>query len=413
MSLSWIDKSVELLKSGYQEEIMKAFPNLKPIFFQNAIERDPSEFQRTVRHVFRTLKVYFLLKEGTTFHDTLSRESHMKLKKKIEKIDHQNELFLPLILIYHDIGRVYDRKNHPQKSHELLLRNDLLSPYSLDKMEKLLIDKIIQYHLLFATIYTGESTFYGIYSLLHDLGFQVLMRDTEFVSLFVDVLEIFTFIDILGYSYATVYDHYLEYYAEINRILKQLLLSSEKGEKILEQALQISKNWLEWRLAGGMRIFQFINTKSYLTKEFYFDKLKNCLLSLNVEEFKDLNWNTLKKEYLIHACKVQIKYGLGILMLLAFGSFIRKPMSKNQEISPRYLYFWLLLSKEIKRRSKKREKLPWNVFFEGLPHWSEWNKSMVKKLTEENLKAIIENAREELNDNNDEINLFLDFKIIT
>ena len=201
---------------------------------------------------------------------------------------------------------------------------------------------------------------------------------------------------------------------ELNRIniLKQLLSSLENDEKILEKALQLSEKWLEWRLAGGLRIFQFIKTKPYLTEEFFFTKLKNALLSLKDEEFKKLDWMALKKEYLIHACKVQLQYGLGILMLLAFGSFFRKPMAKNQEISPRYLYFWLLLSREIKKRASKREKLPWNVYFDGLPHWTEWKKSMVDKLTDGNLKSIIENAREEMNYSKNEINLFLDFKKI-
>mgnify|MGYP000277021634 CR=1 FL=1 len=248
LTLSWIDQSRDLLDSAFQEEFMQIFPNLK-LVFQDVRERNPSEFKRTIQHVFRALKVYFLLKEKAIFHDTLSRESHGKLREKIKKIEEHNEALLLLILVNHDIGRVYVRKNHPQKSHELLLKHDLLSPYSLNRMEKLLIAKVIQYHLLFATIYTGESTFYGIYSLLNDPEFQVFRADKKRVSIFVDVLEIFTFIDILGYSYATVHDHYLEYYEQINHILKQLLSSLENDEKILEKALQLSEKWLEWRLA--------------------------------------------------------------------------------------------------------------------------------------------------------------------
>ena len=34
---------------------------------------------------------------------------------------------------------------------------------------------------------------------------------------------------------------------------------------------------LDWRIAGGLRIFQFVETKPYLTEEFYYDKIKESI----------------------------------------------------------------------------------------------------------------------------------------
>ena len=77
----------------------------------------------------------------------------------------QNELILPIILMYHDIGRLEDKKDHPSYSYHLISEMKLLDNYDLFETEKTIIKKIIQYHLLFATIYTGNllSTEYILY----------------------------------------------------------------------------------------------------------------------------------------------------------------------------------------------------------------------------------------------------------
>ncbi len=413
ISLKWIDDCKDITRAEEYQGLLQIFPNLKT-FFEEGKGRDSSEFNRTLSHIFRCLKIFSLLKEGSvTFHSTLSPISHEKLKRKIDDLSYKKENLLPLVLIYHDIGRFFDRKNHPNESYLKLSQNNLLSPYRLNETEQIIISKVIQYHLLFAAIYTGESTFYGIHSLLNDEEFQKIRLKEDSTNEFVDLLEVFTYIDVLGYPYANIYDHYLDYYEQINQILKDLLNSHQQKETILNSALQISEDWIEWRISGGLRIFQFIGTKPHLTRDFYFNKLENSIKHVKLDYIKNKDWFELKKEYLIYSCRVQIKYGLGVLILLAFGNFIRKPMEENQDVSPKLLLFWILISKEIKERSKGRENYLWNIFFTGLPHWSEWNKNMIEKLNEKNIKSIIENCTEKLNGAKEEVDLHLNFKIIT
>jgi hypothetical protein len=276
----------------------------------------------------------------------------------------------------------------------------------------LLISKIIQYHLLFATIYTGESTFLGIYSLLKDVEFIRLISYKKYGAIFVDLLEIFTYIDILGYSYAKIYDHYSKYFDEINYKLKNLLrIWLKEGQKTtLEKALEYSKNWIEWRIAGALRIFQFVETKPYLTKKFYFIKLKESLGKTSNKLIDGLNWETIKKNYLIHSCKIQIKYGLPFLMILAFGDFYRSRMTKDIKISCELILFWTLLSKEIASRSEGDNFFIWNVFLIGFPNWYELNKKMIKKLEINSIELIIKNSSHEFDEERKEFNLYLDFK---
>ena len=90
-----------------------------------------------------------------------------------------------------------------QKAEEqlLIIEKKLLDLYDLSDMDKLLISKVIQYHLLFAAIYTGESTFYGTYSLLNDGEFIKLIPYENHINFFVDFLEIFTYIDIITFIF--------------------------------------------------------------------------------------------------------------------------------------------------------------------------------------------------------------------
>ena len=408
VELSWIDSSNDIENSKRYYDLLGVFPNLKSLFKEGK-NKDEAEFHRTIKHIFRAFKIFFLLKDGSFLHETLSLNSLQKITKKIKNQNKQNELIIPLILIYHDIGRFFDKKNHPQQSYLLISKYKLLEPYNLLDVEKLLISKIIQYHLLFATIYTGESTFYGVYSLLQDEEFVKLISDKKYCDIFIDFLEIFTFIDILGYSYAKIYDHYIRYFVEINNKLKQILRLLPNRNIALKKALDYSQDWLEWRIAGGLRIFQFIETKPYLSKKFYYNKLRESIKESNIDLIKDLDWNTIKKKYLNHSCRIQIKYGLPVLMLLAFGDFFRSRMKKEQKISHNLLLFWILLSQKIALSSKGREHVSWNVFFIGLPHWSKWDKNNTK-LDDDKIKLIIKNATFDFDNKAKEFNLYLNFK---
>ncbi len=411
IELEWIDSSEDLTNSEQYRNFMEFFPNLKSIF-KLGKKKSENEFNRTLKHIFRVFKVFFQLKDGTFTHETLSSKSIQLISAKVINQLCENENILPLILIYHDIGRFFDRKNHPYQSYLLLSERKLLDPYGLSENKQLLIKKIIQYHLLFATIYTGESTFYGIYALLNDKEFIPILSKKKNRELFINLLEIFTFIDILGYNYAKIYDHYVDYYNEINFILKDILNCWLDKELILRRAYTYSQEWLEWRIAGALRIFQFVETKPHLTKEFYFNKLIESIKETNNELINNLNWEILKSQYLTHSYKIQIKYGLAFLMILAFGNFQRMGLKIDAGISYKLIFFWTLLSKEIESRTKDKKVYLWNVYLVGMPHWSKIDKIFINKLNDNAIELIIKNASQEFIKERKEYNLYLNLKQI-
>lgn len=254
IELSWIDSVTDIDNSDEFYDLISIFPNLKRIF-QDAREKNRDEIQRTIRHIFRSYKIFFLIKSGEFFHETLSKDALTKIQDKVLNQHSQNPLIIPILLIYHDIGRYIDNKEHPYHSYHLISRMNLLDPFELSDIEILLIRKLIHYHLFIATIYTGESTFYGIYSLLNDPEFNKLIENENIIDRFIDLLEVFTYIDILGYYYTKIFDHYVKYYDEINLKLKMILYIWPNKELALQKAKEYSQEWLEWRLAGALRIF--------------------------------------------------------------------------------------------------------------------------------------------------------------
>jgi len=411
LELSWIDSSSEIATSNAYTQILSLFPNLR-LIFQDGMKNDPEEFQRTIRHIFRSFKIFFLIKNGEFSHDTISKESLSILREKILSQYSEDPLILPIILMYHDIGRLENKKEHPFQSYSLISKKDMLQPFRLSEIDELLVKKVIQYHLLFATIYTGESTFYGIYSLINDSEFSKLGNNKLNADRFIDLLEIFTYIDILGYAYARIYDHYVEYYDKINFKLKNILNIWSDKKSALKMSLEYSQQWLEWRIAGALRIFQYVNTKPYLKEEFYFDKIRESV-NEDVEKIADAgNWNEIKARVLPETFKLQVKYGLAILMLLAFGKFFRGPIEENEKISGNLVVFWVLLSKEVTKRSIPENKFLWNIHFIGLPNWWKWDRKYKRELNDQTLNTIIKTAKQDFDKERNEFNLYLDFKSV-
>ncbi|MFX1461596.1 MAG: hypothetical protein ACFFBF_00935 [Promethearchaeota archaeon] len=411
IELSWIDSVEEIDLSDEFFNLKSIFPNLERIF-QDAKEKNRDELQRTIRHIFRSYKIFFLIKTGEFYHETLSKESIIKIQEKVINQDTQNELIIPIILMYHDIGRYLDNKKHPYHSYQLISNFRLLEPFELSSVDKLLITNLIQYHLLIATIYTGESTFYGIYSLLNDPEFIRMISMENAIDRFIDLLETFTYIDILGYYYTKIFDHYIKFYNEISFNLKIILKIWPNKELILKKAKEFSQEWLDWRLAGALRIFQFVETQPHLTKEFYYNKIKDSIKETNNRLLNELNWDSIRNQYLIHSYKVQLRYSLAFLMILAFGSFQRMGLKINAGVSYKLILFWSLLLKEIESRSKNNPKSLWNIFLDGMPHWSKINEIFIEKLSDNNLKALIHNSKQKFDKDKDEFNLFLDFRHI-
>ncbi|TXT60130.1 MAG: hypothetical protein BAJALOKI2v1_130012 [Promethearchaeota archaeon] len=409
LDFSDIDKIRNFKDSYYFKTFLKLFPNLRGIFHQG-LAQDSDEFNRTFGHILRILRLYFGLKkseldyENIKLFHALRSESLQTIKKKIEIQAKNNALLLPLILIFHDLGRFYDKKTHPEKSFNLMKENSLLDTFSLTNFEKSLVLKTIQNHLLVATIFTGESTFYSSYSLLNDKEFLSFIDKRDYLERFLNLLEIFTYLDIMGYSYSRIYDHYISYYQKIIQNLKKILSKYTNHEKALKLAKKYSQKYLEWRLAGALRIFQFIGTEPHLTKRFYYKKLKESIKGYNVPIFKNGNWKKIRED-LLPSYKIQIKYGLGVLMLFAFGKFFRKGMEKSSKVSNSLLFFWLLLSKKIKKLSKGNPSFLWNVSFKGIPNWSTYNRRSELLIKMEEISEIIENSTLNLDENTKEYHL--------
>ncbi len=411
IELSWIDSVTNIESTDEFSNLMSIFPNLKGIF-QDAQEKNRDEFQRTIRHIFRSYKIFFTILSGDFSHETLSQKSISIIREKVIYQHSKNQLMIPIILMYHDIGRYIDNKKHPHQSYYLISSMDLLQPFELSAFDKLLIKKIIHYHLLIATIYTGESTYYGIYSLFNDTEFTRLLSYENSVKSFIDFLEVFTYIDILGYYYTTIFDHYTKYYELISSNLKQILNAWQDKELALEKAKKHSYKWLEWRLAGALRIFQFVETKPHLTKEFYYKKLRESIKDSNNPLFSKSSWNSLIDKYLLYSYKIQMRYSLALLMILAFGGFQRMGLKINTGVSHKLILFWTLLTKEVNSRSLNNSNALWNVFLEGMPHWSKIDNTFIEKVTDDKIELIIQNAKHEFDVDNNEFTLYLDLSPI-
>ncbi len=204
----------------------------------------------------------------------------------------------------------------------------------------------------------------------------------------------------------------MKFGAYTNLKLKSILNLWSNKQAALELALEFSQERLEWRIAGALRIFQYINTKPYLTEEFYFSKIKESI-NEDVEKIADqVEWKFIKEFILPESSKIQMKYGLAILMLLAFGKFFRGPIKKDERISSNLIIFWILLSKEIANRSDKENKVLWNVHFLGLPNWWKWDRKFKNELNHNSLKDLIRNATQDFDNEKKEFNLYLNFNTI-
>ena len=126
LDLSWIDQKKEIRGSQIYSDILSIFPNLETVF-QNGWQIDKAEFNRTLKHIFRVFKIYFLMEEGKLTHNTLSSKILNVIRNKV--IDQNQELkqIFILILMYHDIGKLFDKNNHPNQSFLLINNENLLN----------------------------------------------------------------------------------------------------------------------------------------------------------------------------------------------------------------------------------------------------------------------------------------------
>ena len=123
-----------------------------------------------------------------------------------------------------------------------------------------------------------------------------------------------------------------------------------------------------------------------------------------------LEWEIIKKNYLTPSSQIQIKYGLGVLMTLAFGNLFRSRMKKDSKISNKLAIFWILLCKEIAMRSEGNKYSLWNVYFINLPNLLKIGKEFANKIDIKTIEIIITNSTQEFDEMRKEYSLLLDFK---
>ncbi|MHA1379457.1 MAG: HD domain-containing protein [Candidatus Helarchaeota archaeon] len=392
VSFEWIDDNrIDIINSEVFKNFVDKFPKLKKIFFKSMNLNKP-EFERTIRHTIRLLVILFQLKNDNFKHKSMNNKSIQKIKTRIDKIQKINPKYLPLILILHDIGRPVNRKLHTYESAKIIKENNLLDEFDLKEQEKLLIIKVIEYHLLIGTIYTGESTYYAFTTLLNDAEFSKSLDDKEFSENFLLLSTIFTILDPLGYFYTQIFDHYIEKYAEIERKLKEILFDWPDIRKIQQKLREKCFKRLDWRLACALRIFQNIGTKPQLTYDFFIEKIKKSVGIYLNQKINDKDWEQFKKKSLSHTYLIQLKYALAVLMIIASGEF--KRIFKPKTVNPSLIDFWVNLNKKIVEENEKSKfkDQNWIVIFDGLPHWSKFKGLFSKIIDKSRNKSIIENA---------------------
>jgi len=340
----------------------------------HGIEKDKEETYRTLRHIFRSLFVYFNLLEDN-FKLNVKRENKILLKRMLDKIFKHDENIFTLILLYHDIGRPFNKEWHALESAKLICENNVFKTILLSSDQEIILRGAIKNHLLPGTIFTGESSYYGASSLFNDVELRNIWQEKKSIELFFKVLNAFTFVDILGYDYSIVYDHYFNYYSKIQENLINVFTrvefndELEAHQKLYQMLSEIDQKNLKWRIACALRIFQFIGTQPYLTKEFYFTKLDNSLNSMGS------TWNDFVNIIGRNHSIIQFKYALPIMAVLALGQFKREPLNIDDTVKSDIFKFWKICSKIIdsfnfnnKQCISKIPKL-WNITFEISRGW--------------------------------------------
>ncbi|MFX1391782.1 MAG: hypothetical protein ACFE9Z_17090, partial [Promethearchaeota archaeon] len=60
-------------------------------------------------------------------------------------------------------------------------------------------------------------------------------------------------------------------------------------------------------------------------------------------------------------------------------------------------------------RSKKNTKYLWNIYLEGMPNWSKFDKDLIEKINTDKIEFIIHNASHNFDETKEEFTLYIDF----
>ena len=374
ISLEWLGHNRETIQDTPEfQRLIDLFPPLEATF-RNWMESDQGEYLRTIRHTFQAQAAFNHVCAESFPESGLEKEVIKKVNDLAISISSFSPAVMPVILWLHDIGRCEDKERHTEKSAEMISSLGLLNDKGLTKEEIILILKVIQYHLLIGTLYTGESSYLSFYPLLKDEEFKIILQDHSLISQFLDSLTLFTIIDVWGYHIndisPTMIDNYLNIREEMEGIF-----SAESGlEEIKERLKERSRKHLDWRLMGYMMAFSKIGKKPHLTRSFYMDMILNGYGRYKEREQISLEWDTFKDRFLNKIDQVQFKYGLGVLIPLSYGGTGEKMhLTEDTQLNPNLFQLLVSINDRIQKEESGPHCIPealWNVVFKGYPFWN-------------------------------------------
>ncbi len=372
INLQFCDSSaLDIITSNEFSKIMKIIPKWGKIF-HNCLDIDKEETYRTIKHIFRSIYMYFSIRDAC-FQTNINKKFIEYLNSNINTLyDIHPDLFL-VLLLYHDIGRPFNKEWHTFESALLIQKEHLIDNINLSQIHKLILIGVIKYHLLLGTIFTGESSYVGTLSLFNDKSLEIIWDSEKYTELFFLILQLFTIIDILGYDYSKIYNHYLTYYTKIKKHLiegfskiREIRDIKKKNELLFHTFHQLDTDNLKWRVACSLRIFQFVSTKPDLTENFYFKKIEEGLDNVGS------NWEIFSEKLIKSHSLIQFKYVLPLMMILASGSFSRTPIDKDFIVNKNIYRFWEVCVSKVNtyilNSEDKRFNL-WNFVFQFPRNW--------------------------------------------
>jgi len=375
VSLDWLYQNREQIdKTSEFSTLVNLFPPLEEIF-RKGLEEDPQEFFKTLPHTFQTQAAYNRICSGDFPESELDRNDIIDAHELANSISSFSPMLIPIILWLHDIGRFEDKSRHNEKGAEMISQFHLLGDKGLTEEEAILIQKVVQYHLLIGTLYTGESSYMSFEPLLKDKEFQVVLRNKASIKLFLDALTLFTMIDVWGYHINDITPTMIGNYFEIREEMGEIFAESGDPDKITEGLRDKSRKHLDWRLMGYMMAFSKIGKKPHLTIDYYAGMINDGFNRYVEREGLSIDWNDFKDRYLDKIDQVQFKYGLGVLIPLTYGGTGKKMhLTEDTKINPNLFHLLVNINNRISKEEEVGAKcIPgtlWNVLFKGYPPWN-------------------------------------------
>lgn len=417
ISLYWIGQYAGGITNTPEYEHLITFFHPLSVLFMEGKEEDPAECDRIVVHTFHTIAVLNRILEHSFAESGLHKDALHKVYDLADSITTKNPLIMPLILWLHDIGKMRDKRHHTEKSAELVSSMGLLCNWNIDRQLVLLITKVIQYHLLVGTLYSGEISYLSFRTLMEDPEFLPVLHDPNLRDLFIDALILFTMIDIWGYPYnaQAISEAMIRNYLDISRELRFISERAEDKQETLGRLIKNARRSTDWRLACYLRAFSHMGTKPNLTLGFYQEKLMQGAGAFLCRSLDSDGWTAFKTEYLDKFHQIQFKYALGLLCLLSFETLenFRMGCTPETQVNPNLFKLLTLLNNKLKTQEAAHglpEDTLWEVYFTGTPPWTR-RQDIIEQITRPGiLEEIVSRAEMKGNRNHWAKALYLDFK---